>query len=274
MKTIKSFPLVMFFILAFLFPWLIWGTTIAQSRGIIAFHIPQSLAFWIGLNLATYTTAAMTGGWPAIKDIFNRIIRWRVKPIWYLFALLFTMLLSLVSIGIHRMIGGTHQIGILLTLNNLIPSLLFQIFFFLFTEETAWRGFALPRLLNRYNNVTAGLILGILWGFWHLPLVFIPGSFQSSIPFIGFLLSAVATSILMSWLFYHSKGSVLVAAIFHAAIDTTIAFMNVMTGDLRLFWIFIIVQWVAAIVIIVTERSTRTYLVNDIQGTAAVSQKS
>lgn len=264
MKTLKQHPLVLFFILAFLFPWLVWGTTIAQSRGILQFHVPQSLAFWIGLNLATYITAAITGGLPAVKDIFNRIIRWRVKPIWYITALLFTGVIGILAIGIHIILGGTNTVGGLLTLKNLLPSLLFQIFFFLLTEETAWRGFALPRLQARYNGLNSSLILGILWGLWHLPLVFIPGSFQSTVPFIGFILSAIATSILMTWVFNHSRGSVLIAAIFHGATDASIAFLNVMTGDLRLFWVFIIVQWIAVVIIVLTQGAAHLSRSNDL----------
>jgi CAAX protease family protein len=253
MTGIKRYSLLIFFVLAFVFPWLIWGTTIAQSRGILSFHIPQSLAFWIGLNLATYITAALTGGLSAVRDLFSRMIRWRVHPIWYVAALLLTGILSLVSIGIHIALGGTHQVGVLLSLRDLLPSLLFQIFFFLLTEETAWRGFALPRLQARYSALTASLILGVLWGLWHLPLFFIPGSFQSTVPFIGFILSAVATTIMMTWLFNHTRGSVLIAAIFHGATDATIAYSNVMSGDLRLFWVFIVVQWLAAALIILTQ---------------------
>lgn len=253
MKTLKQHPLILFFILAFLFPWLIWGTTIAQSRGILQFHIPQSLAFWIGLNLSTYIAAVITGGLPAIKDILKRIVRWQVKPIWYITALLLTGVIALIAIGIHMALGGTNKVGELLTFQSLLPSLLFQIFFFLLTEETAWRGFALPRLQAKYNALNSSLILGILWGLWHLPLVFIPGSFQSSVPFIGFILSAIATSIMMTWIFNNSRGSVLLAAIFHGATDASIAFLNVMTGDLRLFWVFIIVQWIAVALIVLTQ---------------------
>ncbi len=253
MAEIKRHPLIVFFILAFLFPWLIWGTTIAQARGILSFHIPQSLAFWIGLNLASYIAAALSGGWQAVKDLLLRIIRWQVHPIWYIAALLLTGALSLISIGIHLVLGGSHQVGILLSFQNLLPSLLFQIFFFLLTEETAWRGFALPRLQARYSALTASLILGILWGFWHLPLFFIPGSFQSTIPFIGFLLSTIATTIILTWLFNHTRGSVLIAAIFHGATDATIAYSNVMSGDLRLFWIFIVVLWIAAVFLVLNQ---------------------
>ena len=131
MRAIKRHPLVLFFTLAYIFPWLIWGTTVAQSRGLLSFHIPQSLAFWIGLTLATYLTAWITGGWPAIKDLLLRLIRWRVHPIWYLVALLFTGLLSLAAIVTHKLLGGTHQVGVLLSASAILPSLLFQIFFFL-----------------------------------------------------------------------------------------------------------------------------------------------
>jgi membrane protease YdiL (CAAX protease family) len=258
---------VVFFVLAFAFPWLIWGTTIAQSRGILSFHIPQPLAFWIGLNLATYLSAALTGGMSAVKDLLGRIVRWRVHPVWYAAALALTGVFSLASIVIHLALGGTHQVGRLLSLQNLLPSLLFQIFFFLLTEETAWRGFALPRLQVKYNALTASLILGVLWGLWHTPLVFVPGSFQSTVPFAGFVLSAVATAIVTTWLFNHSHGSVLIAAIFHGATDATIAYANVMTGDLRLFWIFIAVQWAAALVIILAEGAAHLSRRQDLGGT-------
>ena len=267
MTSIKRYPLAVFFVLAFVFPWLVWGTTIAQSRGLLSFHVPQSLAFWIGLNLATYLAAGLTGGIPAIKDLLHRIIRWRVRPVWYVIALVLTGLFSLIAIGVHLSLGGDHQVGVLLTLPNLLPSLMFQIFFFLLTEETAWRGFALPRLQAKYNALTASLILGVLWGLWHLPLIFIPDSFQSKIPFGGFVLSAIAMSINTTWIFNHSKGSVLVAAVFHAATDATIAYSGVMSGDMRLFWIFIAVQWAAVLVIIVAEGAAHLSRRKDLDGT-------
>ncbi len=267
MLSLKRRPLLLFFILAFLFPWLIWGTTIAQARGVLSFHIPQSLAFWVGLNLATYITAAITGGKAAILDLFKRILRWQVNPVWYLAGLLVTAALSLAAIGVYLAAGGTHQVGVLLSLPNLLPSLLFQIFFFLLTEETAWRGFALPRLQAKYDALTASVILGVLWGLWHLPLVFIPGSFQSSVPFSGFVLSALATSLLATWIFNHSKGSVLVAAVFHGATDAAIAYLNVMTGTLTLFWIFIAVQWVAVLAILAREGAARLSRGSNLEGT-------
>jgi uncharacterized protein len=265
-KKMKRHSLPIFFILAFAFPWLIWGTTLAESRGLLSFHIPQSLAFWIGLNLATYLTAALTGGWAAVKDLLSRLVRWRVPPVWYLVALGITGLLSLAAIGIHLALGGTHQVGVLLSLQALLPSLLFQIFFFLLTEETAWRGFALPRLQAKYSSLNASLILGVLWGLWHLPLFFIPGSFQSTLPFVGFLLATLAQTIITTWVFNHTRGSVLLAAILHGSTDATIAFANVMSADLRLFWIFVVLQLAFAAFIVVTQGAKRFSKDYDLNG--------
>jgi hypothetical protein len=115
--------------------------------------------------------------------------------------------------------------------------------------------------------LTASLILGVLWGLWHLPLAFIPGSFQSTVPFVGFLLSTVAMTVLTSWVFNHSHGSVLVAAVLHGATDATIAYSNVMTGDLRLFWIFVLVQCLAAVAIVLVEGAAHFSRAKDLSGT-------
>ncbi|MBE2240931.1 MAG: CPBP family intramembrane metalloprotease [Caldilineaceae bacterium] len=135
------------------------------------------------------------------------------------------------------------------------------------TEETAWRGFALPRLQSRYSALNASLILGILWGIWHLPLWFIPDSFQSTLPFGGFVLATVAMSIITTWVFNHTHGSVLLAAILHAATDVTLAYSNVLSGDLRLFWIFVVLQSVFAIFIVITLGAEHFSKNSDLRGT-------
>lgn len=259
--------LILFFVLAFLLPWLIWGTSIAESRGLLSFHIPQSLAFWIGLTLATYGTAVITGGWPAVKDLLVRLIRWRVQPVWYVVALGVTGVLSLLAMGGYLLMGGANQVGVLLSGQDLLPSLLFQTFFFLITEETAWRGFALPRLQASYSALNASLLLGALWGVWHLPLFLIPDSFQATLPLAGFLLATLAMSIITTWVFNHTHGSVLLVAILHAATDVTIAFTNVMSSAPTLFWIFVGVQCAFAALLVITQGSAHLARNADLNGT-------
>jgi membrane protease YdiL (CAAX protease family) len=242
----KRHPLAVFFTLAFLLPWFVWGTTLAQQSGLIGWHIPESLAFWLGLPIATYGAAALTGGWPAVKDLLVRLIRVKVHPIWYLTALLLPVFLVALVVVLAPLVGDRAEVGVAVSTGSLLGLFALNIWMWLITEETAWRGFALPRLQERFNPLIASIVLGVAWALWHLPLFFIEDSFQSQIPFIGFLISTVATSVLIGWVFNRARGSVLIAALFHASSDVAIAYSGVMTSGANLFWATIVVQVLVA----------------------------
>ena len=242
----KRQPLVIFFIAAFALPWFVWGTSIAQNAGLISWHIPESLAFWLGLPIATYGTAALTGGWPAVKDLLLRLIRVKVNWLWYIVAIGLPIVMGAVLVGLGTLIGTPAGVGVLVPAGGLAGALLLNTWEWLITEETAWRGYALPRMQRQLNPLTASLVLGVVWGVWHLPLFFIPDSFQSRIPFLGFLLSTVATSVIIGWIFNHARGSVLIVALFHGFTDVMIAFTGVMTSGALLFWITVVLQALVA----------------------------
>lgn len=235
--------LALFFVLAFALPWLVWGTSIAEQNGLIGWHLPSALAFWLGLTIATYLTAFLTGGWRAVVDLLLRMVRVRVRPTSYVFAVIITPVLAALTWLIGLLLpAATVAPGVAVAAGALLPLALFNIFMWLITEETAWRGFALPRLQRRFNPLVASVVLGVAWGVWHLPLFFIAGSFQSTVPFAGFLLSTIATSVIVGWLFNRSRGSVLIAAIFHGCTDVAIAFSGVMTSGSWPFWVFVGLQ--------------------------------
>jgi Type II CAAX prenyl endopeptidase Rce1-like len=83
-------------------------------------------------------------------------------------------------------------------------------------EELGWRGFALPELLKNRSPWLAGLMLGVIWGIWHLPAFFVAGFTQSSISIPVFMISIVALSTLMAWVFKGTHGSLLLAVLGHA----------------------------------------------------------
>lgn len=242
----KRHPLATFFVAAFALPWLIWGTTLAQQVGLIGWHIPESLGFWLGLPLATYGTAALTGGWPAVKDLLLRLIRVRVSPLWYLAAIGLPIAIAAAAAAVGALFAAPPTVGVLIPASALLGALLLNCWEWLITEETAWRGYALPRLQRRFDPLTASVVLGTVWALWHLPLFFIADSFQSRIPFVGFLVSTVATSVLIGWLFNHARGSVLLAALFHGFTDVSIAFTGVLTSGAFLFWLTVGIQVVLA----------------------------
>jgi membrane protease YdiL (CAAX protease family) len=89
-------------------------------------------------------------------------------------------------------------------------------------EELGWRGFALPRLTQRFGLAPASLLLGVVWSCWHLPLfVLSVGGDQLGQSFPTYLLQVTALSVAMAWLMGNTGGSLLMAVLFHSAINQT-----------------------------------------------------
>ena len=108
---------------------------------------------------------------------------------------------------------------------SVVPKIIMLTIFAGIGEEFGWRGFALPRLQARYNALVSSLIIGLLWGIWHIPLFFIEGTAQSKWQLQAGLIAAIlvyvvfcmAWSIQYTWVFNNTKGSVLLAAVMHGA---------------------------------------------------------
>src|SRR5438046_8834702 len=115
---------------------------------------------------------------------------------------------------------------------SLLPSLvLFVYVFFLggpLGEEPGWRGFALPRLQRRYGPLVGSLILGTIWAFWHLPLFWAPAWNlpPTILNIVMFVVAAIAFTIVMTWVFNNTRGSLFMAVLVHTSFDTVLAILN------------------------------------------------
>jgi membrane protease YdiL (CAAX protease family) len=116
--------------------------------------------------------------------------------------------------------------------------------------------YALPRLLATRSMLWASLILGVLWGAWHLPTFFIPGLPQHSIPFSAFMLLTIAYSVLFTWIYLRTAGSVLIATVFHGSINFSQGFFLGGIDPSREYWLLALVWWVAALVVVVGTGTT------------------
>jgi membrane protease YdiL (CAAX protease family) len=104
-------------------------------------------------------------------------------------------------------------------------SAVFGLLFFTFwfgplPEEIGWRGFALDRLQIRMSALRASLVLGLVWSLWHVPLFFVPGSFQADLGpgsprFWIFLAGLIPLSVLMTWVYNNASRSTLSAVLMH-----------------------------------------------------------
>jgi membrane protease YdiL (CAAX protease family) len=88
-------------------------------------------------------------------------------------------------------------------------------------EEPGWRGFALPRLQLLHGPLVESVVLGILWGMWHLPLFWSGVWTPLTIPnVVMFILMITALTIIITWVFNNAKGSLLITMLMHASFNT------------------------------------------------------
>ena len=100
-------------------------------------------------------------------------------------------------------------------------------------EEFGWRGFALPRLLDRFNPLVASLVLGFIWGIWHLPAFYLPTLPQSQFNFPIFVVSTIGLAIIMTWLALKSGQNLLVAITAHLMMNHVSAITGVALGPMQ-----------------------------------------
>lgn len=216
-RSIRSRPLAAFFVLAFGITWAVW---VPRAAGLPVGAVGQ-LWTWIPA-VAALLAAAFTGGGAAVGELGARLVRWRVGRRWYAVVVLGPAVFSLAVAAAYAMLGGSWSDAVPPALGGETPLALLPLFLLgLFVtdgvgEEVAWRGFALPRLLVRQNALVASLILGSLWAAWHLPLVWTEDKALYGQPIWLLLLDTTAKSVLFTWVFLHTRGSVLLAALFHA----------------------------------------------------------
>ncbi len=225
-QIMRRHPLLFFFLLAFAFTWA------CEIPLVVIWH--QAMPGpWLVLSptLAGLVMAGITEGRAGMVRLLRRVVLWRVAMRWYLVVLLIlpavwfgSLFLSPGGIAAFRVPGSSF----LLTYLSIFVLAFFAA---LLVEEFGWRGFALPRLQRQQGPLLGTLLLGSLWALWHLPIwAFFPGSmgagtsflsFTFALTYLGFVGYVVAEAVLITWIFNHSRGSILLAVLFHASANAT-----------------------------------------------------
>jgi membrane protease YdiL (CAAX protease family) len=240
---LKLYPLTAFFVLAYALSW--WVYPLIQVSPLLGF------VGLFGPAVAAIIVVAAAEGKAGLKNLLGRILRWRVGVRWYVIALGLPAVLALATAGMHLLLGAPTPVR-LGQLSILEPIL----FMLVVGEELGWRGYALARLLATRSMLSASLILGVLWGAWHLPTFVIPGLPQQGIPISAFMLLTTAYSVLFTWIYLHTAGSVLIATLFHGAINFCQGFFLSGIDPTREYWLLAFVWWVAALVVVVATGAT------------------
>jgi membrane protease YdiL (CAAX protease family) len=257
----ESDSLTAFFAATHTVSWILWVPMALSSQGFLSIQISPILGIMLGgmsPSLVAIVLTAVEGGRNGLRDLLGRLLRWRVAVQWYALVLFAPAVLMVCALVINAVLEATTLR--LPTVGNWAAVLALFVFTLLFGgplgEEIGWRGYALPRLQSRQSSLVASVVLGAVWGLWHLPLFWIEGSLQAGIPATWFVASIVAESIVYTWVYNHTRGSLLPVCLFHAAINTwaKLILLPALAAGLRPLLLAFGAEVVLAVIIVAVER--------------------
>ncbi len=235
-QTIKSWlarkPLLAHFVLSYTFFWLAFTLFAVITLGILNLD-PHQFPWLVAVipiigswmpSLAAAIVVGVTEGRKGVACLFSELIRFRMAARWYLIALTPTGLV-VVSVLAYRLSGGLPQGGVSLTPAFWVNLVLVNLLTGPTGEEPGWRGFALPRLMERFSLLKAGLILGILWSLWHLPVWLASGYASTTLLLyiLVFNLAIISLDLLMTWIYVRTPHSLVPMFLAHFAFNFSLA---------------------------------------------------
>lgn len=167
-------------------------------------------------TLGAIAAAGLLAGRNGIARLLDPLRRWNRRPLWYLAAILGTLIVYAVSVALTRVTDNNP-----LTPAYMAPLAILATFFWPVLqggigEEIGWRGFMLPLLQLRWGPIRASIAVGVCWGVWHVPARFVPGTGQH-ILFVTLL--CIALSCIFTWFYNASGGNFWVLAVLHGCVN-------------------------------------------------------
>ena len=199
-----------------------------------------------------------------IRELLGKLYMWNVGWKWYILSLLFTPVVVMVSVILSSMNTGISfdEIWAQIPVSAFFPVIIAFGYVTLvrgpLREEIGWRGFALPRLQYLYSPLVGTLILGVIWTVWHLPLHLngiYPGGMDG---FIERFYFNIGITFVITWIYNHSRGSLLLTTLFHTSFNTTVTVLlipSVIAGPFSI--IFAIFINLAAVAVIFADKMWR-----------------
>jgi membrane protease YdiL (CAAX protease family) len=220
---VKRHPVASFFALSYLISWATWGLERA--------FWPGSWLSWgggYGPAVAAILLAAVTEGKDGLRELLARLFIWRVGVRWYLVALFLIPVVAVAAIAVYAWLGVvsadlpgldfwlvTYQQHLILAAAAVTLGLVIVA-----GEEIGWRGYAQPRLQDRYHPLVTSALIGLFWGLWHVGgPIYGPGSGTDWVDIASLTGGTIAASVIYTWLYNNTAGSLLLACLFHSVYD-------------------------------------------------------
>jgi membrane protease YdiL (CAAX protease family) len=251
---LKRNSLPVFFVLTFIITWAMWfPAVLTKLNGGASILGPDNPVGQFGRwapGIAAIILTAFIAGKKGIGDLFRPLKIWQVNIGWYLVALFYQPLLFFFAKWVDGLFGNAYEVVSPLASVNIDVPIIFVIIGVIISaipgalmEELGWRGFALPKLQSGNTALIASIILGLIWGAWHIPSIIFFGE-TNALNIIWSVANFIPVTILFTWLYNNTQGSLPLVTIFHASTQYSNNFLGtVSTGTAN------IVTWLVAIII-------------------------
>lgn len=251
---------LLFFVITYAVTWTCFITAGLVSDAAPWLRLTLLLAgSFVPSSVALILTGVLEGR-AGVRALRRRLLIWRVKLRWYVFAVGYLAVIKLLAAVLQRVATGEWPaFGQDAWYAIAAAILIVWIFGGPLGEELGWRGFALPRLNESFGPAVASVVLGLVWACWHLPLFFMSGlgsyGDQHGQSFPVYLLQVTALSVAIAWLFHNTGGSLLLAILMHSAINQTKDIVTTRvpgaTNSLALStsltaWLTVLLLWICA----------------------------
>jgi uncharacterized protein len=261
-SVVGRHQLAAYFGLTFAISWAIWLGLVVASLGIrTTAGAVLNIAATAGPSIAALVLATALGR-GQLPELLAGFSVSRLSVRWSVVALVLPVAMMAVAIAGSVAVFGTPGPGITVSVGGVLLVEFARVLFLggPLEEELGWRGFALPRLQQHRNALNASVLLGLVWGLWHIPLYFVSGTGQfetiragTSPAFAigGFVGWTIGLSVLFTWLFNQTGGSLIVVILFHAAVNLA-AFLPSAVGSVGAASLLnVLVTWIVAILVAV-----------------------
>lgn len=262
MTKTRAASLFIFF--TYCITWAIKGPEIADRYGFLTIHVSKMLDMVSTLSpgIVAIILAWIISGRKGLAVLLKPILSWRIGIRWYLIVMVFGILFTGMTLLIFN--AFTHHAVKL-------ESPAFLLFYFLLIlplsalwEETGWRGFLLPVLQEKLGPMQSSLAIGFIWGVWHLPVYIAANPYgdKTLLFWVWMFVGCFPLSILLTWLYNSSRGSLLICILFHNAINASAAYFygNIPGSDFRPFELLVILLAVTAFIVSVKTKGDLNYV--------------
>lgn len=230
-----------FFLVTFFYSWTLWLPFVLVGLGVVkqselltALMYPAIALGAFAPLFAAVTMIAGKAGWSEVRQFFKQALSFRVKWIYVVLAFLLPLIITAGTHYITNLSGIDSLPNTLLPEDLTVPAIILIVPYFVLMllvgggqEEFGWRGYAQEPLQQRFGVVSGSIVLGVVWGMWHLPLWFMPGEGHAYYSFLAFMLFTVSFALIIGVLYNVSGKKLIIPLIIHAMSNASVPFFPI-----------------------------------------------